>query len=160
MQNRVATIESPLAQGPLQIPASSIRVIELRSLVPEARTYLREVLDQQPTGDAVIVQKGDPPRFDHLSGILGDVDEQAVSFDWDDEPLVIKRTKLAAILYYQQKDEDDDKERWILKTISGATLRPESIELDPIAASVRRGIGGGLSPAGARGERGDCRFLL
>lgn len=140
--NRLATVASLMFDKPLEIAAAEISLVYLRPPLSAATNFVRN-LQEQP-GDTVIVQKGDPPQFDHLTGILGDIDEESVKFNWDGEQLVVKRSKLAAVLYYHADSEDVSEARCWVKTVGGARLNAKSVRFDRQAQQVAVTLQSGL----------------
>ena len=133
--NRQATVDSALLGDGSQIPASQIAWIELQPLADEAREYVRNVLAEEPTDDIIVVQKGDPPRFDHLSGMLGDITSEAVRFVWDGEDISVKHSKLAAVAYYHPHERLPNTE-CVVKTRSGAELMAASVNYHHFASEA------------------------
>ncbi len=128
--NRKAKIKSPLQLVSEQVLASQISWIELRPLGSEARNYLQNVLNEDSTDDSLIVQKGDPPQFDHLSGVLGDITPDAVNFNWDGEDIFVKRSKLAAVTYFHPQEDSIPTANCVVTSRSGAKLMASSMSYD------------------------------
>ena len=126
VQNRLVKVSSPLSDGELRIPADEVAWIDLRPPVPAAAEYVQSILNQEQAGDCVVIQKGDPPQFDHLSGVLGDINETSVKFDWDGESIDIKRTKLAAVVFHHSRGTATQSEQLVVSTKSGARLQAQA----------------------------------
>ena len=127
IENRQATVSSPLSDQEIQLDADEIALLYLRQPSSKSLAYVEGVLRQSLPGDAIIVQKGDPPQFDHLTGILGDVDSESVKFNWENEDIVVKRKKLAAVLFYHADKELETEVNCWVTTVNGARLNAKSV---------------------------------
>jgi hypothetical protein len=89
---------------PLTIPREAIRLVELRPSTPLIARALEEIERKQAAGDALVVAQRDSESMDYLTGVIGDVTAEQASFEWDGERVPVKRSKIAAMVFYQARD--------------------------------------------------------
>jgi hypothetical protein len=118
--DRVATISTPLSEKPLEIPVSKIRFVQFSARSDSAAGFWAELEQREMPGDLLVIQKGDPVRLDHLSGVLGDVSMEVVDFRWDGEEIPVKRSKVAALAFYHAKRPKLPAPSCWLMTVQGA----------------------------------------
>lgn len=100
---RLAKVATPYSDGPLKIPTKDIRSVELSPRTEAAATVWQELEDKQLSGDVLIVSKREGQSFDYLTGVAGDVTPEQASFQWEGERIDVKRSKVAAVLYYHKQ---------------------------------------------------------
>jgi hypothetical protein len=98
--NRVATFDLPLSAQPLKVPTERINRIEVATPSEALQKTLAEIERKQPAGDALVIAKRDEAAMDYLTGIVGDVTAEQISFQWDGERVPVKLSKAAAIVFY------------------------------------------------------------
>jgi hypothetical protein len=120
--DRLATISTSLAEAPMELPVSQIRFVQFSARTDSAAGFWSEFEQRELLGDLLVIQKGDPVRLDHLSGVLGDVSTEVVDFRWDGEEIPVKRSKVAALAFYHAKRPELPKPSCWLTTVQGARL--------------------------------------
>lgn len=100
---RLATAKMEGVRSPLRIPTDSIRRIEFLAVSPPLEIALNEIDSKQPAGDSLIVVKRDGEAMDYITGVVGDVTAEQADFKWDGEQVPVKRSKIAAIVFYHAK---------------------------------------------------------
>ncbi|MCH8839819.1 MAG: NPCBM/NEW2 domain-containing protein [Planctomycetes bacterium] len=120
--NRVATIHTMLAEQPLRIPTAQIQLVQFSGRAQSDAAFWAELAEKQLPGDVLVIQKGEPVQLDYLSGVLGDVSEELVDFRWDGEEIPVKRTKIAALVYYHSKQPKLPEPRCWITTRHGARI--------------------------------------
>ncbi len=120
--NRMATIGTPLTQQPLRLPTAQIQLVQLSPRAQSTAAFWAELAEKQLPGDVLVIQKGEPVQLDYLSGLLGDVSNELVDFRWDGEDIPVKRTKIAALVYYHAKQAKLPEPRCWITTRLGARL--------------------------------------
>lgn len=100
-----AQVEAPVHDGVLQIPTDQIRILQLGSSqeqIPNWRTNWR---DKQFTNDVLVILKKRGTEVDFLSGIVGDVTDDVIRFNWEGEQIDVKRSKVAAVTFYHAQSD-------------------------------------------------------
>lgn len=101
--NRLATVATPYASKELEIPTERIRSVELTPRTEAAATVWQELEGKDLTGDVLIVSKREGQSFDYLAGVAGDVTPEQAAFQWEGERMDVKRSKIAAVLFYRKQ---------------------------------------------------------
>ncbi|QDS99426.1 NPCBM/NEW2 domain-containing protein [Adhaeretor mobilis] len=104
---RTALIRSPFSNETLEVPTEHIRYARLVPLTVAVEPYWSELLADQSHGDLLVVRKksdsSEAPNWDSISGIVQQVSQERVEFNWDGEVVPVKRSKVAAIVYFHSK---------------------------------------------------------
>jgi len=102
-----ALVRPPFANAPLEISTKHLRYVRLAPLSKSVEPFWRELLAETASEDLLVVQKKTGPLdeavWDSLGGIVQEVGEQRVEFNWDVDVVPVKRSKVAAIVYYHPK---------------------------------------------------------
>jgi hypothetical protein len=141
MKDRVATIEVPGLVNPLHVPREAIRLIELRPSTPLMAAKLEEIEEKDQPGDALVVTQRDSESLDYLTGVIGDVTAEQASFDWDGERVPVKRSKIAAMTFYQARDAALPEARCTLELADGSRIFAASVKLHEETLSVATASG-------------------
>ena len=138
----------------LEIPTDKVQVLELAEGSDASRQYIKGLVERELPDDLLVVQKGTPPQFDFLQGVVGDVSDNAVSFNWDGDTINVKRSKLAAIVYYQSETGESQPVKCWLTTRSGARLNLKSWQYNADSANgaMKMVLHGGVEFSMAIGE--------
>jgi hypothetical protein len=104
MKDGQADVRTPVSSRALRIPRESIRMVELRPSTPLIAAKLTEIEDKDQPGDAIVVSQQESESMDYLTGVIGDVTADQISFQWDGKPVSVKRTRIAAMTIYQPRD--------------------------------------------------------
>ena len=127
VKDRIATITTPLAKEPFQIRADQVRLVkwlDTEVSLPSA----------EATGDAVAVTKKDSAETEILTGVLGDITAEQVEFTWEGETLPVKRSKIAALSFFQKANNDATADPLCYLTLSsGARLAAKQLKLTSTA---------------------------
>ncbi len=119
-----ATIKTPWRETPLVLSTNQIRYVQFSTDV--SLSTLRE---QDLDGDLLVVRKKTPGAFSFLAGIIGDVSEKQVDFNWEDEKLSVKRSKIAALAYFHAHKPPMKKVACWLNLHHGGRLPVAKLEL-------------------------------
>jgi hypothetical protein len=150
-----ATISGGHFSKPLVISRDLIRLVELQSTTPTITAALAELRQKAPAGDALVVAKRDGQSMDYLAGTLGDVTLEQAKFQWDGEKVDIKRTKIAAIVFYQPKARPLPDAVCELSLSDGSNVAAREIELKDDRVQVKTPAGVVLDLPVAEIERAD-----
>ncbi len=124
---RVAAVKSP--QGELSIPTELIARVDLQPPTDASTAMWRRLDDAEPTGDALLVIKREG-AVDYLTGVVGDVTDEEVAFDWDGQKVPIKRAKVAGIAFYHANERRLPAAVCDLTLIGGSKIPVREISLD------------------------------
>jgi hypothetical protein len=116
-------------QQPLTIPREAIRLVELRPSTPLIAAALAEIEHKQAAGDALVVAQRDSESMDYLTGVIGDVTAEQASFEWDGERVPVKRTKIAAMVFYQSREPSLPEALCELSLMDGSRIVASDIAL-------------------------------
>jgi hypothetical protein len=124
VKDRIAAVATQLSEEPLKVPADQIRLVK----------WVDAEVDLPPpnaTGDCVAVIKKDSSDTEILTGIIGDISAEQVEFTWEGETLPVKRSKIAALSFFQKESESFSAEPLCyLKLASGARLASKGLKLN------------------------------
>jgi hypothetical protein len=136
VKDRVASVVTPFSASPLSIPADQIRLVQWNST--EANLPSPEA-----TGDCVAVVKKDSSNAEILTGIIGEVTAEQVEFTWEGETVPVKRSKIAALSFFQKESRTSAADPLCSLTLgNGTRLVAGQLQLtgDDIEATTLTGI--------------------
>ncbi|MGI9456415.1 MAG: NPCBM/NEW2 domain-containing protein [Aeoliella sp.] len=142
--DRVASLNTLLADETLTLATEQIQLVQLSPRAQDADVFWSELAEKQLPGDVLVIQKGKSSQLDYLTGVLGDVSQELVKFNWDGEVIPVKRTKIAALAYYHATSPDLPPVSCWLMTRFGARLPVQSIELEPNSQALKVSAVSGL----------------
>lgn len=82
----------------LTVPRKAVASMRLAGLNPAMTAEWNRILENKPTGDLLVIRKGD--AIDYHQGVLGDVSETEVTFTLDGDRIPVKRIKVCGVVYY------------------------------------------------------------
>ena len=99
VQNRQVTI----SMGSRQVVAEtrSVKAVRFREPSPDLDKQWQEAVASEITGDTVVLRR-DEDTLDQLEGVLRNVDETTVEFEFDEELIPVKREKLEGVVYFHR----------------------------------------------------------
>ncbi|MCA9233496.1 MAG: hypothetical protein KDA57_22850, partial [Planctomycetales bacterium] len=106
VSDRQATVGTTLSDQPLSIPTSSIQRLQFAPLEEKVSQLWNDLADKQLTGDVLIVYKNKGASLDYLTGVLGDVSDEQLTFRWDNDEIPVKRSKVAAFSYFHSRQQE------------------------------------------------------
>ena len=128
------------SQEPYALSRNQVDQIRLFNVGAESDADWRTLFDQQDAGDLLILARKSKETgeytFDSLSGIVERVGEETIDFIWDGEPFPVKRTKVAAIVYYRGKQTASPKTFCILHTRDGSFIPCRRLESFSTSSSI------------------------
>lgn len=139
--NHRATIATPYIDKSTLIPTEQIHSVELTPRTEAAAVVWQELESNDLSGDVLIVSKREGQSFDYLAGVAGDVTPEQASFEWEGERMKVKRSKIAAILYYHKQAVQFPDSVCELTTADGSRIPVRELNL-------REGVLQGITPAG------------
>ena len=126
---RMATFTGRRFETPLSVPREAIRSIELRAPTPFIATALEEIERKQAPGDSLVVSQRDSETMDYLTGVIGDVTADQATFEWDGDRVPVKRTKIAAMVFYQARQPSLPEAVCELSLIDGSRIVASDVSL-------------------------------
>jgi hypothetical protein len=98
--DRLARFDSPLGKSSLQLATNLIDTVELSRLEGPLAELWQEARDKEAVGDLLLVLKRGGDSGDYLTGILGDLRDDVLQFEWDSDVVPVRLSKVAALRYY------------------------------------------------------------
>ena len=97
VQERKANVQ--IGERTLEIETRSVRAVRLRPPSADLDGQWQTAVTSEIAGDVVVLRRS-PTSLDQLEGILQDIDEETVGFQFDDELIPVNRDKLEGIIYF------------------------------------------------------------
>jgi hypothetical protein len=129
LESGQANVRASASSRPIRIPRQAIRLVELRAPTPLITATLAEIAEKGQPGDALVVSQAGSESMDYLTGVIGDVTADQVSFKWDGQPIPVKRTKIAAMTFYQQPNEAKPDSLCRLELADGSQIAAATVSL-------------------------------
>jgi hypothetical protein len=120
--NRFAEIMTPLSAEPVKVPAGQLSYVTFEKSAPE--------MPAETMSDFLIVKKKDSEETETLFGVIYGVTAEQVEFNWDGDPIPVKRTKLAGLGFYQAESNGSVEPICWLSLTSGARLAARAVDRD------------------------------
>lgn len=112
----------------VSVPTRSIRYVLQQDLSTEEVLVeqWKAILDERRPGDTVVIRV--KSALDHLTGVLGDVAGETVSFEFDGDEIDVKRSKLAGWIYFHPINRDLPDRICRLLDVNGSIWNVKSME--------------------------------
>lgn len=116
---------------PVNIPARNVRSIRFHAHDGELSAQWNEVLATDFASDVLVVLKREGKSLDYVEGVIGDLTDDKVGFELDNEALEVDRAKVAGILYFRDavNRKDDAGSVCVIKGISGLAAHASQLSL-------------------------------
>jgi len=124
-----ATASIRLAAQPLTIPTDNISLLQFAPFEDRVADLWSDLTEKQLAGDVLIVHKKKRTTLDYLTGLLGDVSNEQVTFHFEGDKIPVKRSKVAALGYFHARQPKPPAPICWLKTRGGAQLPLASLAL-------------------------------
>lgn len=125
-------VQLKLADGTtLRFVTSAIRWVRFGPVAQQDSKLTKqwsEIVESKADGDLLVIRK--EGALDYLEGVVGDVSDEACTFEYDKEPIQVKRPKIEGLVYFQAKPSElpeaigrlilADGSQWALRTASVA----------------------------------------
>jgi len=155
MANRQAKLSGSYSDEPLEIPREAIRLIELQPPSPAIAQAIEEIGRKNLAGDALVVTKRDGQSMDYLTGVVGDVSAEQAAFEWDGETVPVKRSKIAAIVFYHPRRQGLPEAACELSLVDGSRIAARRLELNDRTLKIETPAGVELTVPLERIQRAD-----
>lgn len=133
---RVATVTLRGMATKLEIPTRQISKVQLLPDAPDIGALWQKLDEKQLAGDVLIVRKRAGQSLDYLPGMLGDLTDKQLKFRFDGETIPVKRSKVAALVYYHAKQPKLQEPICKITTAEGGQLSVCRVKLDDNILSV------------------------
>lgn len=124
--DRVATVA--VGDRELKIPTRAVRSVRFDARAKALDGQWQESLAGQFAGDIVVLRR--ETSLDQLEGILHDITSDIVEFEFENETIPVKRTKLEGIVYLNSTTEPLPKVICKVHTIGGTIWCANELRLD------------------------------
>jgi hypothetical protein len=126
-QDGAATIT--LASGEsLTLSTRDIELVVLSSDDKEIEQNRKEILSREVAADIVIIRRKNQ-NLDYVEGVLGDVNSEKVQFEYDNDWIGVKRSRIDSFRYFRRKADEPEKPRCQLVTSDGSTWEVTQLAL-------------------------------
>ena len=104
-----ATVTSP-SLGSLPLSLSAVRSIRFASGDSDLDGAWNELRSRQRNDDSLVIRKqsGRTAVLDHIDGVVGDFDDNAIKFLFDGDEISVKREKVFGIVFYRREAPGSD----------------------------------------------------
>lgn len=100
---RVARVELAGKQV-VDVPTTMIADVRFQQFDGELAAQWGKITSGEASGDLIVVHKKN--ALDYQPGVLGDITDTTVAFTLDDEPLQVKRSRVAGLVYYHSAGKE------------------------------------------------------
>jgi sRNA-binding regulator protein Hfq len=126
VKDRVAEIQ--LSGRAVSLETRNIRSVRFHLPTEALDQQWREILGGRNRGDVIVLRRSDT-ALDQLEGVFHDVTDDTVVFEYDDERIDVKRTKLEGMVYYHAVSRELPEPLCVVQEVHGTTWRAKSVEL-------------------------------
>jgi hypothetical protein len=113
----------------VQTETRSVAAIRFRPPATELDAQWEDAVTAKITGDIVVLRR-DETTLDQLEGILHDVGEKTVEFEFDEERIPVNREKLEGIVYFHRAGRQLPETRCRVIERGGSVWMARSIQLE------------------------------
>jgi hypothetical protein len=115
----------------LTMPTLAVRSVRFRdhAAAPKLAQQWTEITSARITADAIIVRRAE--SLDHLEGIIRDVTDENVQFEFEGKTIAAKRSKVDGILYYHPMAGDLPNRLAQVVDVSGSRWSAKSVQAAP-----------------------------
>jgi hypothetical protein len=92
------TLQGVVSSAAWEIPRSQLQAVRLMALEGELEATWRDVAQSAPKSDMVVIRRQDQ-RLQSIEGVLGDVNEAIVKFQFEGEWIDVRRARVAGLVY-------------------------------------------------------------
>jgi hypothetical protein len=95
--SRIATVRRPDRE--VTVETQQVRSVRFHPPDPARDAQWREIIDGESSGDLVVLRRS-KSSLDQLEGVLHDISEDSIEFEYDDQRLAVKREKLEGLRFF------------------------------------------------------------
>lgn len=120
-----ATIE--LAERPISLQTRNIRSVRFHPPAEALNEQWNEIVGEDSQGDVIVLRRSET-ALDQLEGIFHDVTDETVEFQFEDETIPVKRTKLEGMVYYHRAGRELPDSLCSIDETHGTTWQARTLE--------------------------------
>jgi hypothetical protein len=124
--NRVASIRT--GDRAISVETRNIISVRFHPPSPELDRQWREIRDGGGRGDVVVLRRS-KTSLDQLEGVFHDVSEESVEFEYDEQRIAVKRSKLEGIVYFHSEARDLPAALCEVQETNGCAWHAKSLQL-------------------------------
>lgn len=124
----------------LETETRSVEAVRFRPPSPELDSQWDNAVSTEITGDIVVLRRDDS-TLDQLEGLLRDVDEKTVEFEFDEELIPVKREKLEGIVYFHRAGRQLPEALCRVVERDGSVWMARTVQLDSDGLQVNTAAG-------------------
>jgi hypothetical protein len=129
-------VKITLAERVVPAETRSVKAIRFRPPTPELNAQWADAVAAEITGDMVVLRR-DETTLDQLEGVLNDIDETTVEFEFDEELIPVKREKLEGIVYFHRAGRQLPETLCRVVERGGSVWMARSLELTADGLQIR-----------------------
>ena len=118
-----------LDQRVIETETRSVKAVRFRPATPEVDPQWEDSLNAEITGDVVVLRR-DENTLDQLEGILHDIDDKTIEFEFDEELIPVKREKLEGVVYFHRAGREFPDASCRVLERDGSVWKARTIQLD------------------------------
>lgn len=132
--------------GNVTLPRSQLRSVRIGASEPKLLDAWQKLCAKDNTKDVLVVRKGE--TLDFLSGVIGDVGPQTISFLVDGEEVPVKRERVYGLIY--PPAANPPKGNIVVTTATGQQLQARLVRKEPAGWRITLAAGADVTlPEGA-----------
>jgi hypothetical protein len=109
----------------LELPAGEVASARLQPGTAATEAQWSRIADMKPQSDVLVVVKGE--NLDYHKGVIQDVNNTHVRFEFDGEPIAVKRPKVYGLFYYHAAGEQLAESRFTVFDSGGSRWAAQSL---------------------------------
>lgn len=122
------TAEIQIGTRSVPIETRNIHTVRFHAPTDALDTQWKEIVAGDNKGDVIVLRRS-PTALDQLEGVFHDVSDETVEFEYDDQRIPVKRTKLEGMVYYHPLGRDFPVSICGVQETGGTNWRTRSVEL-------------------------------
>ncbi|MCO6456552.1 MAG: NPCBM/NEW2 domain-containing protein [Pirellulaceae bacterium] len=111
-----------------EIPTRAIAWVRFRAPEAEIDPQWNQIVAQKAAGDVVVIRKS-PTALDQLEGVLHEIDESTVQFEFDGDRIPVGLQKLEGVVYFHPLGQQLPRAACKLSTTDGSTWQARDLRL-------------------------------
>lgn len=110
-----------------EVAARDVASVRFEEQTPDLALQWNAILEQDFAEDVVVTRKKEV--LDYLTGKLGNVGAESLSFETEGETITIKLSRVEGLIYYHKAGRDLPAAAFLARLVGGAKIPVRSIEL-------------------------------
>ncbi len=145
-EGKGVSVQFPSGQAPVAIPTANVSSVQLRPLDGALATQWEAIVNSRISGDTLVLQRSSE-ALDKIEGVITQVTDTIVKFQFDGQTVDVQRNRLAGWRYYSSAANEKGKllavardlsgSSWMIQSIQGDLTRPDAnVELKMVCGAV------------------------